>query len=153
LGDEPDGVIAAITTALGPPAADSDWGPHPIVDGAEYRWARWGESLFLWFGDDATPYGADGTAHFQGYEYFGSPGGLATVEGIGVGSLVGDLLAAYGAEADLVLNELTQQDYRYQINPPGTDYFLCFEVGAEMPDESTQISGIWAGRDCTYGGE
>lgn len=152
FGDEPDSVIAAVAGVIGPPASDAGWASHPIVDGAEYRWAVWGDGLFLWFGDNPTAYGASGFKHFQGYEYFGSPTGLLTPEGIGVGDQVGTLLTAYG-NAELVLNALTQQEYRYQIHPSGTSDFLCFDVGLQVPTDATLIESIWAGRECTYGGE
>jgi hypothetical protein len=153
LGGDPDAVVAAVAEELGPPEFDSGWAPHPIFDDAEYRSVQWGDGFFLWFGDNASPYGEDGVRHFQMYEYFGSPEGLATEEDVGVGDPVGDLLAAYGDQAELVLNALTQQGYRYQIHTDGTDDYLCFDVGFDEPADSTPIESIWAGRECTYGGE
>jgi hypothetical protein len=153
LGDEPDAVIAAASEVLGPPTVDSGWGPDPIDDEAEFRYVQWGDGFFLWFGDVVSPYGAEGVRHFRAYEYYGSPAGLRTAEGIGVGDTVGDLLAVYGDETELVLNAITQEDYRYQVHPAGTDYYLCFDVGFEVPDESTLVASIWGGRTCIYGGE
>jgi hypothetical protein len=152
FGDDPDSVVGAVTAALGPPVDDSGWGPHPILDGVEYRFARWGEAFFLWFGDNETGYGAAGVPHFQGYDYFGDPPGLLTAEAIGIGATVDALLAAYPG-AELVLNALTQMEYRYQVQPPGGTDFLCFDVGPAAPTGATPIEGIWAGRECTYGGE
>lgn len=152
FGDEPDAAVAAVTSSLGPPSNDSGWTPNPIIDDAEYRTVHWGEDLSLSFGDDETPYGAARIRHFQSYDYSGSPPGLTTVEGIGVGDSVGLLLGAYGTGLVLVQDTI-DDSYRYQVHPGLTSDFLCFRVGIEAPNPGTTIDGITAGYACTYGGE
>ena len=92
-GSDPDPVIAAVTDALGPPTVDSGWGPHPISTG-EFRSVQWGDGLVLAFDDSEIP-GEGAVRHFVSYEFAGSPTGIFTVmEGITVGSTVGETTAA-----------------------------------------------------------
>jgi hypothetical protein len=106
FGDAADETIAAVTAVLGEPDEDSGW-VDPLMVGAcageEARFVAWG-SLFLYFSDRST-FG-DGERHFFAYSYGSErdleaiPEGLATWEGIGLGTSVAFLRAAY---ADVVI--------------------------------------------------
>lgn len=92
-GSDPEPVIDAVTDALGPPTTDSGWGPHPISLG-EFRSVLWGDGLALAFDDSEIP-GEGAVRHFISYAYAGSTSGIFTVmDGITVGSTVGETIAA-----------------------------------------------------------
>jgi hypothetical protein len=101
FGAGADETIASITAALGEPDEDSGWVDPLTVgacDGDEARFVAWG-TLYLYF-SDRSAFG-DGERHFFGYSY-GSvddleaiPEGLATPEGIGLGTTVAFLRAGY----------------------------------------------------------
>jgi hypothetical protein len=101
FGAGADDTIAAITAVLGEPDEDSGW-VDPLTIGAcagdEARFLAWG-TLYVYF-SDRSAFG-DGERHFFGYSY-GSvrdldaiPEGLATPQGIGLGTTVAFLRAAY----------------------------------------------------------
>ena len=97
FGAAPDGVIDFVSSVLGGPTSDTGWidpfdiGPCP---GTQIRQVGWG-TLLLEFGDVSSI--ADGRQHFYGY-YYGDgtatavPPGIATNDGLTVGSTVADLL-------------------------------------------------------------
>jgi hypothetical protein len=101
FGTAADDTIAAITAVLGEPDEDSGW-VDPLRVGAcagdEARFVAWG-TLYLYFSDNSA-FG-DGERHFFGYSYGSErdlgaiPEGLATPEGIGLGTTVVFLRAAY----------------------------------------------------------
>jgi len=102
FGAEPDGVVDFVSSVLGPPSRDTGWidpfeiGPCP---GSEIRQVGWND-LLLEFGDVSVV--AEGRRHFYGYYYGDGSGnagvqGLATVDGLTIGSTVADLLAAHPA--------------------------------------------------------
>jgi hypothetical protein len=101
FGDPADDTVAAVTAVLGVPDEDSGW-VEPLSIGAcageEGRFVAWG-SLYLYFADEST-FG-NGERHFFGYSYGSAsdleaiPEGLATPEGIGLGTSVAFLRAAY----------------------------------------------------------
>jgi hypothetical protein len=101
FGTAADETISAVTAVLGEPDQDSGW-VDPLTIGAcageKARFVAWG-ALYLYF-SDRSAFG-DGERHFFGYSY-GSvrdleaiPEGLATPEGIGLGTTVAFLRAAY----------------------------------------------------------
>lgn len=102
FGADPGEVIAYFTSILGPPTADSGWADpfssFGICPGTEVRGVTWADLTVL-FSDDSTV--LSGRRHFFNYLYgppFGAsiqPEGMRTERGIGVGSSVADLLAAY----------------------------------------------------------
>ena len=151
LGDDPDGVVAVVAAALGAPTSDSGWGPHPLFDGAIYRVVVWGDAFILYFGDDPSDYGAAGVPHFQAYEYFGSPAGIADIEGLTVGNTAAELLATpIGPDIDLVFDAIANTP-RWQFNPGGGESFLCYHVSDETA--GAIIEGLTAGYPCSFGGE
>ena len=94
FGDVADDTIAAVTAVLGEPDKDSGW-VEPLTigacAGAEARFVAWG-SLYLYFSDESGV--GHGERHFFSYSYGSErdleaiPEGLATPEGIGLGTSV-----------------------------------------------------------------
>jgi hypothetical protein len=101
FGEPAEDAIGAVTAVLGEPDEDSGW-VEPLSIGAcagtAARFTAWG-SLYLYFSDESPV--ADGERHFFGYSYGNegdlseAPEGLATPEGIGLGTTVEFLRAAY----------------------------------------------------------
>lgn len=105
FGAEPEAAIAAVTAVLGEPTEDTGWSDPLTVStcaGTQVRRVSWG-SLSLYFGDESPV--TQGTPHLFAYSYGtaddleGAPVGLSTPEGIGLGSTVEFLRAAYAAVA------------------------------------------------------
>jgi hypothetical protein len=102
FGVEAEAVISYVTAILGPPTADSGWAdPNSafgVCPGTEVRGVTWGDLLLL-FSDESGV--ASGRRHFFSYTLgpaFGAsitPAGMATPEGIAVGSTVAALKSAY----------------------------------------------------------
>jgi hypothetical protein len=158
-GSDPDLVIAAVTDALGPPTMDSGWGPHPISTG-EIRLVLWGDSLVLAFDDSEIP-GEGAVRHFVTYTYVGSPTGIFTVmEGITVGSTVGETIAAvssYRPDVGLDQYRWVQSSLAgfWVLEAGNAEFgFLCFDTKlTSQPSDDAEIVSITAGLDCTYDGE
>jgi hypothetical protein len=101
FGDEPDAAVAALTDVLRPPTEDTGW-VEPLslsaCPGTEIRRVSW-DALSLFFGDESRV--ASGSRHLFAYAYGtaedleGEPVGLATDQGIGLGTTVEYLEAAY----------------------------------------------------------
>lgn len=109
FGHDDDDTISTLSAILGPPAIDTGW-LDSLTDGWEQfgvcpspnvRGVSWGEggdiSLQLLFTDGDSDFWVGGVQHFFTFYYSDSsePTGLTTPEGIGVGSSLGDLKAAY----------------------------------------------------------
>ncbi len=102
FGTAPDEVVSYVQAILGPPTADSGWADpfsaFGVCPGTEVRGVTWGD-LTLLFSDESDV--AAGRRHFFSYTYgppFGAgiqPAGMRTEEGIGVGSTLADVRAAY----------------------------------------------------------
>jgi hypothetical protein len=101
FGADPEGVIAYVSSIIGPLTVDTDW-VDPLSIGAcpgtELRQVSWAD-LTLQFSDESSV--TSGRRHFFSYVYgptFGTqiaPAGLKTEAGIGVGSTVSELTATY----------------------------------------------------------
>jgi hypothetical protein len=99
--DDAEAAVDAMEAVLGPPDNDTGWA-EPLALGAcpgtVARRVTWG-SLDLYFGDESSY--ASGRQHLYGYSYGDvdgfdiEPAGLATPEGIGPGTPVPFLQAAY----------------------------------------------------------
>ena len=149
---DPDGVVAFLSTFVGPPTADTGWvDPFSIsaCAGTELRVVSFG-SLHLTFGD-VSPV-LEGRRHFFAYTYGSytydgsavavtdqAPPGLLTENGIGLGTSLLSLEAAYPG---LALN-------------PADDFFPeTFVVNdnfrgalSGLADDSTVVNMV-GGRDC-----
>jgi len=100
FGNDADDVTSYISGILGGPTADSGWfnAASQTCPGTEARFVFWND-LLLVFGDESNI--STGRRHFY-YWSLGPPAGLEIdparghdVEGIGVGSTVADIRAAY----------------------------------------------------------
>jgi hypothetical protein len=149
---DPDGVVAFLTSLVGPPTADTGWvDPFEIsaCAGTQLRVVSFG-SLRLTFGD-VSPV-LEGRPHFFAYTYGAytfdgvtvtvtdqTPAGLVTEDGVGLGT---DLIALEAALPGLELN-------------PSDDFFPeTFVVNdnlrgalSGLADDSTVVQ-IVGGQDC-----
>lgn len=103
FGADPEETISFVDSLLGEPTSDTGWvAPFDIgpCGGSRIRQVSWNQ-LQLEFGDvsDVTTGRDHLYAYFYGAEGSSSPtpSGLSTAEGIGVGSTISELLAAYPA--------------------------------------------------------
>lgn len=135
-----DGVIDYVNSILGIPTTDSGW-VDPLATGTacpgtEIRFVDWND-LSLFFTDDVTA-----IRHFAAYTYgqaFGpiiSPFGLATDAGIGVGSTVAELRAAYPDVNVFPADDITGAGFEIEAGLVGfltgtedTDTILSFVGG------------------------
>ena len=145
LGDalfdaDADGVVDYVNSILGIPTTDSGWLDATAngigCPGTEIRFVDWND-LSLFFTDDVTS-----IRHFAAYTYgpaFAaniSPFGLATDAGIGVGSTVGELRAAYPTAIVLPEDEFTGPNFEIEAGLRGvltgtddSDVILSFVGG------------------------
>lgn len=156
FGSDDDDTVAALTAALGPPSEDSGW-LDSLEEGwqlfgvcpqPEVRGVSWGEgggvSLQVLFTDGDTDFWSGGVQHFFAFYYSGSsePTGLTTPEGIGVGSTLGELKAAYDP-ADVVIEEAffdpTAGYWAYDVN--NWTGLWGFATGQADTDVITSING------------
>lgn len=156
FGDAPEDVIEALNGRYGSPDRDSDWvpaasGQFGACPGTVARGVYYGQ-LFVLLTDGETPYGPEGQRHLTFYqvtvegedpaaEYGDGP---QTVEGIGVGSTVADLQAAFGGGV------VTQEDERL-----GPLYTVSDAAGAELlsgsltdTSEAGVVTAVSAGQGC-----
>jgi hypothetical protein len=104
LGEDTETTVRYVSSLLGSPTADTGWLETEeamiLCDRKMFRQVEWGV-LRLEFGD-TSPYRSD-AEHFVGWDYgldgrLGEePQGLITERGVGLGSRVDELLAAYPA--------------------------------------------------------
>jgi hypothetical protein len=102
FGADDEGVIDYVTSILGAPVTDTGWQDPAsigaVCPGSEIRFVDWND-LSLFFTDDSGF--ASGVRHFAGFTYgppFGTtmnPFGLETEAGVGFGSTVAEIRAAY----------------------------------------------------------
>lgn len=147
FGDMPEYTLAALTAALGEPSSDttepafSSFGTCP---GTTLRAVEWG-GLVVLITDGATAYGIESGPHFFAYMYRSDDSlGLATPEGVGLGSTVAELRAAYGEQV--------------RVNPEQEVFGPSFEVGAYGPggvyglldgtDDASTVTEVAAGQPC-----
>ncbi len=145
LGDalfdaDADGVVDYVNSILGIPTTDSGWVDATAngigCPGTVIRFVDWND-LSLFFTDDTTA-----VRHFAAYTYgpaFAaniSPYGLATDAGIGVGSTVAELRAAYPAVKVLPEDEFSGPSFEIEVGLRGvltgtadTDVILSFVGG------------------------
>lgn len=169
LGSEADTVIAGLTNTLGAPNTDTGWlsseDPSSTMWGCPYPEARavnW-DDLSTYFANPGQPLPpdysidyapADGSAYFLGYE---AGGAFRTVAGIGVGSTLTELRAAYGTDLILVAQEYPPEWwFRIGGTSPGawgwggrlSAASTGYEDTAEPDDETTTVTGLHGGNFC-----
>lgn len=146
FGAEPDGVVTYMSSFLGEPTSDTGYvDPFTIgaCSGTELRLVSW-SALTLTFGDVSRV--VQGQRHFYAYSYGlegqpdSPPLGLATAEGITVGSPLPDVLLAF---PNMVINPADE------FTPPNffvNDDFRGYLTG--LADDST-VSVIFGGLGCS----
>ncbi len=100
--------IAAVAAVLGAPTLDSGWieafsSPYGVCPPPVVRGVHWDDFVMLFTQAD-TDFWTPGVPHFYAFNYTGSTPELLTTEGIGIGSSLEMLDAAYGGP-DLVIDE------------------------------------------------
>jgi len=142
FGAEPEGVIAYVSSIIGNPTVDTGW-IDPLSVGAcpgtELRQVFWGD-LTLYFSDESSV--TTGRRHFFSYVYGPAfvqgaiaPAGLKTDAGIGVGSTVAELTAAY---PNVVVNPADDFGGPNFLTADGLAGFL---TGATPTDTVTSVLG------------
>ncbi len=146
FGAEPEGVIAYVTSIVGSPTTDTGWiDPLSLgsCPGTEVRTVTWAD-LNLYFGDQSRL--AIGRRHFFSYSLGPpsagatiAPAGMVTVAGVGVGSTLADLRAAYPG---------------LLVNPGDPVSQPSFEVSAGLgglltaADDAATVTAIQGGFGC-----
>ncbi len=95
FGYDAEDAIAAVTTVLGPPTIDTGWIEDFICPAPTTRTVRW-NGLWMLFTTGDTDFWTGGVEHFFTFYYSEPTPVIFTTEGIGLGSTVADLEAAYG---------------------------------------------------------
>lgn len=110
FGIDPATVIAEISARFGGADFDSDWMPaesnvYGSCPGETMRAVAWGSLTTIFVDDDSSELGGWFYTYTYGYDYAENEGGidprglnLRTDRGIGLGSTVADLRAAYGQQ-------------------------------------------------------
>ncbi|MCZ7536577.1 MAG: hypothetical protein M5T61_12180 [Acidimicrobiia bacterium] len=147
FGDLPEYTVAALTMELGEPTGDatepsfSSFGTCP---GTTLRAVEW-DGLAVLITDGATAYGVEGGPHFFAYLYrSGGGASLVTQEGVGVGSSVADLRAAYGEALQVNAGE-EGGGPSFSVGPTGPGAMYGFLEGT---DDADAVTAIEAGQVC-----
>ncbi|NIA25506.1 MAG: hypothetical protein GWP04_08030 [Gammaproteobacteria bacterium] len=139
FGTNAEQAIASFEEILGPPAADTGWVPPIDSEGVQVygpcpgtliRVLEW-PNLTTVYTDAQTQWGDEGTRHFFFYSYVLFDVdflGLKTAEGIGLGSTIDDLRAAYGDDIEIHSDEFG--DY-FTVSVPAPGNLWGFLSGPE----------------------
>ncbi|HSJ27107.1 MAG TPA: hypothetical protein VLB67_02785 [Acidimicrobiia bacterium] len=142
FGDPWGEVLDVLLELLGAPDEDSGWvdqaSHYGICLGDEVRFVRWG-TFQVFFTDGPSDWRQDGIRHFASYSqsvYFaGRELDLVTVDGVSLGTAVGDVRAILGAEAvtdDPIYGPV------FSYDPPGPGWQWGFLSGLE-PDDVVEV--------------
>ncbi|MCP4308003.1 MAG: hypothetical protein GY788_24650 [bacterium] len=127
LGSPPETVVADISALYGEPDLDSDWiASEPNIYGScpgdQMRAIGWGSLLTIFVKDGNEDLGGRFFTYTYGYDYTQNVGGvdprglgLSTSEGIGIGSTVADLEAAYLGSA-AIAGDVELDVWSFQID-------------------------------------
>lgn len=148
FGADADETIEQFTERLGDPDDDTGWVDQAeeydgLCVGTLVRFATWGE-LELFFTDGPSAWAPVGVEHFASYTVLGPDpdAGYLTSVGIGVGSTVSDVEAAYGDRAAIYEHPI--YDAIFEHDPPGDGYLFGTLTGLEDNDRVTTITGGFA---------
>ena len=129
FGSDAEGAITSLENVLGAPVSDTGWVPpvdsegvqvYGPCPGTEIRLVEW-PNLTTVYTNAATSWAPEGTRQFFFYSYVLYDADylkLKTAEGIGLGSTVDDLKAAYGDSVDIVSDEFGDY-YSVTVPAPG----------------------------------
>ena len=104
FGTDDDDAVAAIEAILGAPTTDSGWipawGDYGVCPDPLVRAVEWDALITLYTTAESDFWSPAGTEHFFSFNYLAavSPPNLMTPEGIGIGSTLAELDAAYPGE-------------------------------------------------------
>lgn len=149
FGDDPDTAVAAVATVLGSPTEDSGWiDPFSVFGtcpGTEVRGVSWGD-LTLLFTDAEDGTAPEGGRHLFSYAYFvglndGRPLGLATADGITLGSTVAALEAAYGNQLVIFVDEFFGTSWEVEFDLETGRFLGGALTGAADEDFVASIAG------------
>jgi hypothetical protein len=138
FGFDPDTVVADLTARFGAPDQDTNWIPavaniFGTCPGESMRAIGWGSLVAIFIDDGQSDLGGWFFTYTYGYDYSKNVGGvdpralnLQTRDGIGLGSTVNDLLAAWGddvvidgdADLDIWTFTATQFGFRGLLSGP-----------------------------------
>lgn len=149
LGTPYEEVRAAVVERLGEATEDSGWinaqGDFGTCPGTIVRVVRWG-SLRLFFGDGPTEFAEEGE-HLYYYSQStvetDTVIDLTTSEGIGVGSTVSDLEAAYADT--FVIDSTIPRGITFSVTAPGPG-LLSGTLSSSSPDG--QVTSLGGGFGC-----
>jgi hypothetical protein len=148
FGDDADVAVATLTGILGPPDEDSGWIPafsgFGTCPGEQVRGVRWA-TMWILLTDGTTEWRADEVPHFFSYlnsVFFDDSQslGLATEEGIALGSTVGSLRATYGGNVVIEFDELVD-GFIYTVMVPTPGRLSGGLTGDQDDDLVTSIDG------------
>lgn len=129
FGSDAEEAITSFENVLGAPVSDTGWVPpvdsegvqvYGPCPGTEIRLVEW-PNLTTVYTNAATSWAPEGTRQFFFYSYVLYDADylkLKTAEGIGLGSTVDDLRAAYGDSVDIVSDEFGDY-YSVAVPAPG----------------------------------
>lgn len=151
FGTNDDDTVEAIRAVLGPPTKDTGWieawGAYGACPEPTMRAVEWGSLVTLFTTTETDFRPPDEPKHFFAYSYADNapPHGLMTPEGIGVGSTLGELQAAYPGEItiDEAFFDPNQGTWSYRL-----ESWTGLTGSATGQTAADTISSIVGGRGC-----
>ncbi len=145
--EEPDALTMA-NEALGQPSYDSGWvnsfSEFGTCPGVEVRGVRYGDFTMLYTTAE-TDYWPAGISHFFAYTYNGPTPHMETVAGIGIGSTVDDLYAAYDIDVNVTEHSIDPGLGEYSVYLGDWSGIYGTLTGV---DGTSQVLNITGGRGC-----
>lgn len=148
FGASVDVVVDAMRVKLGRPDEDSGWidafSPFGTCPGSQVRGVRW-KRMRLLFSDGPTDAAEQGVRHFFAYDVIADldprPLDARTSEGIGLGSTLADVRAAYGAAA-VEVDDSPETGPGGRVNGPGKAWL---GLGLTAASDTGRVRSIAAG--------
>lgn len=146
FGDPADEAVSRLTTILGKSTEDTGWvgtmeSGYGTCPGTMVRVVRW-SSLEIYLTDGETDWGLAGHRHFFTYTNSGQMASvlpLHTRKGIGVGSTVAEVEAAYGASSIVAGDGSFPPFFQVKVNQAG--FLWGILTGTSSGDEVVSVSG------------